>query len=526
MIRVVLFLVAVGLIALGFAWLADRPGEIAITWLGYRIETSMAVAVLALVVLLLLLMLLWSVLRGLLRSPEQVSLFFRHRRAMKGYLAISRGLIAIGAGDLRLARRSADDAARLSPGDPLTLLLTAQSAQMTGDRPAAEHAFRAMAAREDTKLLGLHGLYIEAQRRGDALTAQRVAEEATKTEPALAWAGQAVLDYRCAEADWAGALMALARIRDTLDKAAYRRRRAVLLTVQALDETDRDAARRLILEAVKLAPDLVPAAAMAGRRLAEAGEQRKARRILEKAWELSPHPDIAEAYADLRLGDSARERLARMQKLAGKLPGQLEGALAVARAALDAREFGTARAALAPYLSAPTRRVATLMAEIEEAEHGDEGRVREWMARAMRASGDPAWTADGVVSDRWLPVAPNGRLDGFAWRVPLAEIGVRRPVIELSEPLAPEPAEAAPEPDPVPPVAEPVAEPEVPPAPEPAPEPPRHETKKATRPPAEPVIPLVHAPDDPGPGSGLDGDPVPEPASQRDAWHRIRQLFR
>jgi HemY protein len=532
MIRVVLFLIAVGLIALGFAWLADRPGEIAITWLGYRIETSVAVAVLALVVLVLLIMLLWSVLRGILRSPEQVSLFFRHRRAMKGYLAISRGLIAIGAGDMRLARRSADDAARLSPGDPLTLLLTAQSAQMAGDRPAAEHAFRAMAAREDTKLLGLHGLYVEARRRGDALTAQRVAEEATKTEPALAWAGQAVLDYRCAEADWAGALMALERMRDTLDKAAYRRQRAVLLTAraQALDETDRDTARRLILEAVKLAPDLVPAAAMAGRRLAEAGEQRKARRILEKTWELSPHPDIAEAYADLRLGDSARERLARMQKLAGKLPDQLEGALAVARAALDAREFVTARSALTPYLSAPTRRVATLMAEIEQAEHGDEGRVREWMARAMRASGDPAWTADGVVSDRWLPVAPNGRLDGFAWRVPLAEIGVRRPVFELSEPLSPapalEPAEAVLEPEPAPPVTEPVAEPEVAPVPEPVAEPPQQNVQKPKPPPAEPVIPLVHAPDDPGPGSGLDGDPIPEPASQGDAWHRIKQLFR
>ena len=71
------------------------------------------------------------------------------------------------------------------------------------------------------------------------------------------------------------------------------------------------------------------------------------------------------------------------------------------------------------------------MAEIEESEHGDEGRVREWMARAMRASGDPVWTADGVVSERWLPVTPNGRLDGFEWKLPLAEIGVSRPVIEI-----------------------------------------------------------------------------------------------
>ncbi len=182
---------------------------------------------------------------------------------------------------------------------------------------------------------------------------------------------------------------------------------------------------------------------MAGRRLAEAGEQRKARKILEAAWAANPHPDIAEAYANLRFGNSARDRLARMQKLAGMLPGQLEGALAVARAALDAREFAAARAALAPYVSAPTRRVATLMAEIEEAEHGDEGRVREWMARAMRASGDPAWTADGVVSERWLPVTPGGKLDGFQWRLPLAEIGVSRPVIEAALPAVEKAAPAA-----------------------------------------------------------------------------------
>ena len=303
------------------------------------------VAGLALVLAVIALMLAWSVLRGIWRSPQQVSLFFRHRRAMKGYLAISRGLIAIGAGNLKLARRSADDAARLSPGDPLALLLSAQSAQMAGDRAAAEHAFRAMSTREDTKVLGLRGLYVEAQRRDDAAAARRAAEAAAEAAPELAWAGQAVLDYRCGTADWSGALDALERMRPALDKADYRRKRAVLLTAraQALDDIDRDDARAAILEAVKLAPDLTPAAAMAGRRLAEAGEQRKARKILEAAWAANPHPDIAEAYADLRFGDSARDRLARMQKLAAMLPGQLEGALAVARAALDAREFAAAR---------------------------------------------------------------------------------------------------------------------------------------------------------------------------------------
>ena len=486
MIRIILFLVSVAVIAEGFAWIADRPGEVAITWMGYRIETSVIVAALAVAAFALAVMLLWSLVRAVLHSPEQVSLFLRHRRAVKGYLAISRGLIAIGAGDLRVARKFADEAARLSPGDPLALLLTAQSAQMAGDRGTAERAFREMTTRDDTRLLGLRGLYIEAHRRNDADAA---------------------------------------RLAAALEKPDYRRKRAVLLTAraQALADIDRDTTRALVLDAVKLAPDLVPAAALAGRRLAESGEPRKARKILEAAWTINPHPDIAESYANLRLGDSARERLARMQKLAEKVPGQLEGALAVARAALDAREFGTARSALAPYLSVPTRRVAALMAEIEEAEHGDEGRVREWMGRAMRASGDPVWTADGVVSDRWLPVSPNGRLDGYEWKVPLAEIGVSRPVIEAAPP-AMEPATIA--------LRE--AKPELPvemPSRKAAKT--KMDSRASSKPsakarPVEPVIPLVHAPDDPGLDPGLDRDPVPEASTPPagDAWQRLRQLFR
>ena len=220
-----------------------------------------------------------------------------------------------------------------------------------------------------------------------------------------------------------------------------------------------------------------------------------------------------------RFGDSARDRLTRVQKLVAKSPGGLEGALAIAHAAIDAREFTVARAALAPHLAMPTRRVATLMADIEQTEHGDEGRAREWMARAVRAAPDPAWTADGVVSERWMPVSPSGRLDAFQWKVPLAEIGFSRPIIEATEP-APAvepltPVEAA-----LPPVAEPTA-------PEPA-KPARRAKAKAPAPQAvETVIPLVHAPDDPGPESTLEPDPVPERTSQpTDTWQRLRQLFR
>ena len=59
------------------------------------------------------------------------------------------------------------------------------------------------------------------------------------------------------------------------------------------------------------------------------------------------------------------------------------------------------------------------MAEIEDAENGPSGPVREWLARGSRAPRDPVWIADGMVSRRWLPISPvTGKLDAFEWKTP------------------------------------------------------------------------------------------------------------
>ena len=232
MIRVLLFFIGVAALALGAVWLADRPGDIAITWLGYRIETSVMVGAAALALLIAATILVWSILNGIVRAPKTFSAFRSNRRTNRGYRAISRGIIAIGAGDAPAARRFAQEARRLMPNEPLALLLGAQTAQLAGDGTEAERTFRTMAKRNDTKLLGLHGLFVEAQRRDDPAAARAHAEEAVKTEPTLAWAAEAVLQYRCADGDWNGALAALDSnmYNGLLTKDVYKRQRAVLLT--------------------------------------------------------------------------------------------------------------------------------------------------------------------------------------------------------------------------------------------------------------------------------------------------------
>jgi HemY protein len=531
MIRVAIYLAVVGLLAVAAAWFADRPGEVAITWQGFRIETSVALLLIAVAVISGLGILAWSMLRTLVRTPARLRLTRQARRGRRGYLALSRGLIAVGSGDARSARKFADEAGRIAPDEPLTLLLGAQAAQLSGDRAAAERTFQVMAQREDTRLLGLHGLFIEAQRRADPATAQLLAEEAAKSPEAPAWAARAVLEFRCAEGDWEGALARLdSNMRaGLLDKQSYQRQRAVLLTARALaiETGDRELARTLVLEAVKLAPTLEPAAALAGRLLGEAGELRRAARIIEAAWQANPHPDLAETYAHLRPGDSARDRLARVEVLAKASPTSVAGALAVAQAALDARELAVARAALAPLRNAPTQRVAMLLAKLAEVE-GDEGRAREWMARALRARRDPAWIADGFVSDRWMPVSPvTGRLDAFEWKEPLGELAGAAVIESDASAPADAPVIAAPEV-----VSE--ASSFEPPAATPAPEETRTEATVPAdaprkRPPAPPnfekVVPLLHAPDDPGPEAEQQSGPQAEPPAPN-GWERLRQWFK
>jgi len=506
MMRVVVFLVLTAAFAYVAIWLADHPGEVSITWLGYHAGPPIGILVAAIACAT---MLLWSVLRLLFRAPRRIASTIADRRAATGQQAIVRGLMAIGAGDVGAARRFAAKAGRLVPDQPLLLMLQAQTAQLSGQRAGADAAFRAMADRNDTKLFGLHGLFIEAQRRNDPAAARQYAEDAAKASPSLAWAGQAALEFRCRDGDWPGALEVLERNRKggLVNLDAFRRQRAVLLTAQALSLKDHDPGRasELAQDAAKLCPGLIPAAALAGRLLAEAGEQRKAVRILEAGWRESPHPDIANAYADLVPGASARDRLVRTRLLARLAEAHPESALALANAALEAHEFAEARARLAPLAATPTRRVAALMARIEAAEHGDTGRAREWMARAVHAAHDPAWTADGVIAETWMPVSPvTGRLDAFQWRVPVADLTPRGPTIEQTK----HPLRLPSSPEPPPKAAAP-----------PAPEAPLTSTSKpADQPNGLPAQP----PDDPGPDPEPLLDPVPKSSG---AGGKMRSWF-
>ncbi|WP_137157096.1 heme biosynthesis protein HemY [Rhizobium sp. FKL33] len=517
MIRILVFIAVVLAVGYGFSWLADRPGDLFIIWQGQRIEMTLMTAAVLVSVLIASVMLVWWLIRAIWTSPHSVTRYFRARKRDRGYQALSTGLIAVGSGDAPLARRMLDRTKGLIRADsePLIHLLEAQALLIEGKTEDARKKFEAMAEDPETRELGLRGLYLEAQRLGAHEAARHYAEKAVEKAPHLPWAAEATLEYRtqAGRFDDAIRLLETQRVLNGMDRKTHDRKKAVLLAGRALSRLDGDpkGAREDAVHALKLSPDLVAASLVAAKAYLREDNQRKAMGVLEQAWKLTPHAQVASAYVEAG-GGSAADKLRRAQRLESMQSHAYESLYAVASAALGAREFALARAKAEAAARIDDRESAfLLMADIEEAETGDQGRVRHWLAQALRAPRDPEWVADGQASDVWLPLSPvTGKLDAFEWKSlhrarpgaiedgnRAAEAFSRLPDRRDAATQTAEPAPAAtPEPvgaAPVEPVVAPAAS--VAPAPAPA----QTASRKAPPPAEEPVQPFFgRPPDDPG----------------------------
>jgi HemY protein len=474
MIRILSFAVLVLALAASFAWLADRPGELSLIWQGQRIEMSLMVAATLLASLIAAILIVIWVIRVVWLSPHSISRYFRARKRDRGYQALSTGLIAAGAGDAALARKMTARTRGLISADqePLIHLLEAQTALIEGKNDDARKKFELMADDPETRELGLRGLYLEAKRLGANEAARQYAERAAEKSPHLPWATLATLDYRSQSGNWDEAIKLLdqSRASHVIERGEAERKKAVLLAARARDklESDPKGARDDAQAALKLSKNLIPAGLIAAKALFREDNLRKGASILETLWKHEPQAEIAKLYVRARSGDSAVDRLKRANKLEAIRPNNAVSLAAVAESALEARELPLARAkAEAAARIQPTESIFLLLADIEEADTGDDGRIRHWMNQALKSPRDPAWTADGITSPEWLPVSPvSGRLDAFEWKMPIAQISgpvedhaaetvdaAIRSLPPVSAKPSPEPAKRAPEP-----VAKPVRE--------------------------------------------------------------------
>ncbi len=432
MIRVLWFAFKLAvLVALAY-WLAERPGEVSIDWLGYRIETSVGILLAAIVLVAGLSALSYRIWRFLRRSPRSLGQSRQASRRKRGYKALTQGMVAVAAGEVDEAARQARRADSLLEEPPLTMLLSAQAAQLNGDEAAAKRYFSAMLEDPETRFLGLRGLLTQALRDGDEPQALDYVRQAHVLRPRTPWVLTSLFDLseRCGDLETAErALIEAAKIKVLPAPEAGRKRAVILLerAEAAARRGDRPAALAHAREANKLAPDLIPGAAMLAEQLIAGGQLRKAAKVLEKAWAAGPHPDLAALYLKTQTSGDDIERLKRLGLLTAKRPDHPESHLVLARAALKARLWGEARrhikAAAGPegLEHAPSDSVCRLMAELEEQENGDTAQARVWLTRSAGAPKDPAWvcTSCGAVSARWSARCGACKsFDSLAWQPP------------------------------------------------------------------------------------------------------------
>lgn len=425
--RALRFLVVLGAVAAGAAWLAGQQGAATFEWRGYRVETTTAVLAAAVAAAAVATALLYRLWLFICRVPAALGRVRRDGRRRRGYLALTRGMVAVAAGDAEDARRQGKRAEGLLDDPPLTMLLSAQAAQLAGDERAAEKFFTAMLKRPETEFLGLRGLLAQSLKQADWEQGLALARRAYRLKPKSDWVAANLFDLQLRAGQWADAEMTLAAtVRGALVGAEEgARRHAVLLHQRSLEagaRADGADSLRLARQAFEKDPAFVPGAVHLVRLLLAAGKARKAAQAIERAWRRQPHPDLAEVYRAARPGANALEHLRALQHLAELNPDHAESHLAVARAALEARLWGEARQHLeAVNGAAASATVCRLMAELEESEHGDTGRAREWLTRASVADPGPAWVCGdcGMVVAEWTALCPKcSSFDSLAWRHP------------------------------------------------------------------------------------------------------------
>jgi HemY protein len=458
LIKIVLFVVLVAALAWGAGFLLESEGGIQLTVAGTEFTLGPLQSVIAVLLLMLAVWLLlkivallsatWHFLNG---DETALSRYFDRNRERKGYEALSDGLMALASGEGQVAMAKAAKADRYLKRPALTNLLTAQAAELAGDRRKAERTYRKLVEDEKTRFVGVRGIMKQKLADGDTDTALKLAEKAFALKPKHEEIGDTLLKLQAEKHDWTGARHTLhAKYKNGhLPRDVHKRRDAVLALSEAREviaEGNSIEAREAAIEANRLSPDLVPAAVMAARGYIEQGKPRYTAKILQKAWSVHPHPDLAAAFAEIQPDETPQQRIKRFRALTKSQPDHAETKMLLAELHIANEDFPEARRALGDLVETdPSARSVTLMAAIERGEGASDTVVKGWLTRALNVSRGPQWICENChhIHAEWKPICENCEsFDTLEWKTPpLSEVAMPSGVQML--PLivgAPEPA--------------------------------------------------------------------------------------
>ena len=151
LLKIIIFIAIVVGAVFGIGYLTEMDNLGLLIIFGREFVITPFLAVVGALILLLAVWLLFKVvgflvatLRFLNGDETAVSRYFDRRSERKGYEALGEGMMALAAGEGRLAIRKAERAGKYLGRPELTNLVVAQGAEMVGDKALATNTFKAM----------------------------------------------------------------------------------------------------------------------------------------------------------------------------------------------------------------------------------------------------------------------------------------------------------------------------------------------------------------------------------------------
>ncbi len=433
MLRALWFFAQLAVVVCAAIWISTQQGAVDIAWNDYAVSLHLGIFLLFLTLFTIIALAFFRLFGAILSLPTGMAKRRRERNRRKGFQALTRGFVAIAAGDAKRATAYAKDVRHLLPDETgLPLLLEAQAARLRGEEGTARLSFEKLLSDKDAAFFGVRGLLKSSLDQGDIQQALTYARTALEQNPKQPWILKSVYDLELANRRWDDAARTLDKLRrhKVIDPAQARSDEIALLMIQAEgDHLSRNlgAWESKVERAVKLDPTFVPTVTRLGEHYLVKGKTGKVVSLVERAWKVNPHPDLALLWDRVAPQPKASDPLRRLrwfEKLVAIKPDSADGQMAAATVAMESGLNGEAKAYLTTAeLLRPSAQVYRLRADLEEKTSHSAAVMREWLDKASQAQPDPVWycTATGHIYERWSPVAePHGAFNTIVWGQPMA----------------------------------------------------------------------------------------------------------
>lgn len=428
MIRILWNAFLLAVIALAAAWLSNHAGTVEMEWIGYRVKTSVGLLIGAAVTFYFIFHYCLAKPFGIIAaafadrfaSDARAERIAKKKiaRAMDRYVLLTKGMIALEAGDVAEAEKMRRRIQKEFEDDPSkTTLFEARLAETQSRLNDAAALYAELAKDEKTRLLGMRGKIRLNRLTGNLAAALDACSVLLNEKNPPAWVISEAFELQIQEKRWDAAVATLekGRKQGVFDKPTAKHLKACVLLEQANNTEDAEKKERLVRAAADADDTLMQAALMTAEYNIRKGQPRKARSALFDLWKKSPCTAVYETYLTLDPAASPIDIVKSVEELIAENPETPLNHLVLADCSFKARLWGQAKTSLEKYLEIfpDSKRALTLAAEIAE-NNRDEKAAAEYREKAALAAAEAPYRCGICNTDfsEWHTVCPVCRTLG------------------------------------------------------------------------------------------------------------------